>query len=320
GHEVGLFSSSVPAHPWYKSMPGIKVYAPAGGKEIKKVIREFHPDIVHAHYATRYGWIGARSGFHPFIISVWGSDVMSFPHRSLLHRLLLKHNLRKADRILATSEALSKAVSAFTDKKAEVLPFGIDTTVFVPASQPHQGLVIGTIKSLEEVYGIDTLLKGYALLRNKKPELDMKLHIIGRGTKEMEYKELARQLGIADEVVFTGWVEFEDTPRYYQEMDIFVNVSRREGFGVSVLEAQASGLPVIATGVGGLKEVTRPGISGLEVPPDDTQALLKALETLAENTSLRKQMGEEGRKFVLQDYNWERNLQRMEQIYESLIA
>ncbi|HXC05959.1 MAG TPA: glycosyltransferase family 4 protein, partial [Bacteroidia bacterium] len=104
------------------------------------------------------------------------------------------------------------------------------------------------------------------------------------------------------------------------ELDIFVNVSRKESFGVSVLEAQACQIPVITSSIAGLREVSRPGISGLEVSPDHPPELAKALEILVTDAALRKKMGEAGRAFVAATYNWDDNVRRMEQIYESLSA
>src|SRR4030042_230985 len=82
------------------------------------------------HDILSYGFIGALSGFHPFIISVWGSDVYDFPYRSIFHKILLKHNLSKADIILSTSHAMADQVRKFTHKNILVTPFGIDLKRF----------------------------------------------------------------------------------------------------------------------------------------------------------------------------------------------
>ena len=87
--------------------------------ELKKVIRDFKPDILHAHFATSYGLLGALSGFHPFILSVWGSDVFDFPKKSFLHKSILEYNLKKADRILSTSHVMAEETKIYTDKEWE---------------------------------------------------------------------------------------------------------------------------------------------------------------------------------------------------------
>ena len=129
--------------------------------ELKKVIRGFKPDIMHAHFATSYGLLGALSGFHPFVLSVWGSDVFDFPKKSLLHRKILEYNLKKADKILSTSNVMAVETKNYTDKEIEVTPFGINIELFRPekadrtASTPfsESDIVVGTIKLLEDKYG-----------------------------------------------------------------------------------------------------------------------------------------------------------------------
>ena len=100
---------------------------------IKKLIKNFNPDIVHAHYASSYGLIGALCGFHPFIVSVWGSDVFSFPKKSFLHKFILKYTLNKADKLLSTSHVMVKETKKYTKKEIVVTPFGINIDKFKPA-------------------------------------------------------------------------------------------------------------------------------------------------------------------------------------------
>ncbi|MEJ2507701.1 MAG: glycosyltransferase, partial [Ignavibacteriaceae bacterium] len=101
-------------------------------RSLKKIIKEFKPDIVHSHFASSFGLIGALSGFHPFIISVWGTDIYNFPERSFLHKRIIEYNLSKADKILSTSKAMALQTRKFTDKEIEITPFGIDVNKFKP--------------------------------------------------------------------------------------------------------------------------------------------------------------------------------------------
>ena len=101
-------------------------------QKIKNLIKNFNPDILHAHYASSYGLLGALSGFHPFVLSVWGADIFDFPNISFLHRAIIKFNLFKADKILSTSVIMKEETNKYTDKKIEVTPFGVDTEKFYP--------------------------------------------------------------------------------------------------------------------------------------------------------------------------------------------
>ena len=136
---------------------------------LKKVIKKFKPDIVHAHYASSYGLLGALSGFHPYIISVWGSDVFDFPNISFLHKAILKYNLMQADTILSTSHVMAVETKKYTNKDIIVTPFGIDLDQFKPMKVASvfqdDDIVIGTVKTLEEKYGIEYLIRAFSIVQ-----------------------------------------------------------------------------------------------------------------------------------------------------------
>ena len=96
------------------------------------ILKTFKPQLLHANYATSYGLLGAMTGFHPFVLSVWGSDVFTFPKKSFAHKMLFKYNLNKADKILSTSRFMSQEISKYTSKKIEITPFGVDLEKFYP--------------------------------------------------------------------------------------------------------------------------------------------------------------------------------------------
>ena len=119
-------------------------------------------DILHAHYASSYGLLGALANFHPFILSIWGADIFSFPKKSFLHRYIFNFNLRVADKILSTSQIMAKEIKKYTNKEIIVTPFGIDINTFKPGNKVDKikgefDFIIGTIKGLEEIYGIEYL-------------------------------------------------------------------------------------------------------------------------------------------------------------------
>ncbi|MFA5455711.1 MAG: glycosyltransferase [Sulfurimonas sp.] len=289
---------------------------------IKKIINDFQPDIVHAHYASGYGLLGALSGFHPFIASVWGSDVFSFPHKSFLHKAMLKFNLEKADKILSTSNVMAKETKLYTNKDIEVTPFGIDMEQFRPTEVKSlfdkDDIVVGTVKTLEDKYGIEYLIKAFKIVSDKYPNLPLKLLIVGGGSLESNLKSLVKELNIEDKTVFTGKVPFSDVPKYHNMLSVFVSVSNSESFGVAIIEASSCGKPVVVSNVGGLPEVVDDGVSGFVVEPRNPQQTADAIEKLILDEKLRITIGSNGRARVDKLYNWEDNLQQMIKIYEEL--
>lgn len=344
GLEIYIFGLSQAKENLYTDSPQIKIYSgdinPSISKQnmgifaklsyvkvlskLKKIIKEVKPDIIHAHYATSYGLLGALSGFHPLIISVWGSDVFDFPNRSWLHRSLLKFNLNKADKILSTSLIMDKETAKYTDKSIEVTPFGIDLNIFKKGASVDDlfqdtNIVIGTIKSLEKVYGIEYLLQAFEILKKKYPQLPLKLLIVGSGSQEKSLKNLAKILDIEKDTVFTGFVPYEKLPQYHNTISVFAALSNQESFGVAILEAAACEKPSVVSNVGGLPEIVDNNITGIVVPPADPQKAAEAIEKLILNKELYDKMGAAARKKVEKSYNWDDNVEQMIKIYKDLI-
>jgi L-malate glycosyltransferase len=288
-----------------------------------RTINSFKPDIVHAHYASSYGLLCALSGFHPRILSVWGGDVFVFPNVSFVHRWFIQFNLLCADKILSTSKAMAQETNKYTSKNIEVTPFGIDLAVFKPQAVVSlfapDAIVIGTVKALEPVYGIDYLIRAFHQISQRHPVLALKLLIVGGGSLEQSLKTLVHDLKLSEHVVFTGRVSHDDVPRYHNMLSISVSVSNSESFGVSIIEASACEKPVIVSNVGGLPEVVEDGVTGIVVPPRDISATAVAIERLIQDTDLRLKMGKAGRERVQRLYDWNENVTQMIDIYNGLV-
>jgi len=289
---------------------------------LKRTIRSFKPDLVHAHYASSYGLLGALSGFHPFIISVWGSDVFAFPDTFIKSRLL-RYNLSNADQLLSTSHIMAAETSKYTSKKIEITPFGIDVDKFkastVDSIFKRTDFIIGTVKSLELIYGIDILISAFGKLKNALPGENIKLLIVGDGSQRKALEKQVSDHGLSDDVVFQGAMSQDEVPKYLNMLHIFVALSRNESFGVSVLEASACEKPVIVSRVGGLPEVVDEGISGLIVESENVNEAFNAILTLKNDEELRNRMGQAGRKKVLNSFNFSSNVEQMIHIYKALL-
>jgi len=295
----------------------------ASVKKIKKIISFEKPDILHSYYASSFGLIGALCNFHPYVISVWGSDIFDFPNSSFIAKKILKFNLSKADHIMATSHSLAEETKKYSSKNIQVIPFGIDTNTFFKNRKRtlfnENDIVIGSIKTLEKVYGIDYLIKAFAKVKEKNKNKSLKLLLVGSGSCENEYKTLVDDLGVKNDVLFAGYIDHSEIMKHYNNLDIFVVSSIRESFGVSVLEASACELPVVVTDTGGLPEVVVENKTGFIVEKQNTAALANAIEKLIVDKELQKIMGNNGRKFVETKYKWAFNLSEMIDGYNKII-
>lgn len=324
GHAVALFSLARHRAKPGSISPDVPVYSLPGGylralPVFRKRLEAFSPDVLNAHYATGYGTLARRAGFSRVLLSVWGSDVYDFPRKSVVHRHIVVRNLRAAAAIASTSERMALRVRALCPglPRLYITPFGVNTQVFVPGAQADGDgkLVFGIVKALELKYGVDVLLRAFALAQPQLSGMDTHLEIYGGGSCGQALERLAVQLGIASRVRFYGAVPHEQVPGILRKLDVFCtpSVSDSESFGVAAVEALSCGVPVIAGAVDGFKEVLRDGQTGFLVPPGDAAALADRMVTLAQNPVLRKQMGAAGRADVQARFEWVDCVSRMEQ-------
>lgn len=290
---------------------------------VKKEIKLIQPDILHSHYATSYGYLGAMSGFHPFVLTGWGADIFDSPKNFFMKRIL-RYALSKAGAITVLSKITSKEISKYTNKPIHIIPFGVDVSKFFPFKKNNDGLIrIGTIRTLSEKYGLEYLVRAFAQL--VQAHKNIRLEIVGDGEQKQYLKSLAKDLNISDKVTFHGFVsqtsDFEKYIALLRSFDVFtiLSILDSETFGVAAVEASACGIPVVATSVGGLPEVVEDEKTGFVVPSKSITETTHALEKLIIDKNLRTSLGNNGRKKVEDEYNWSKNVQQMEEIYQRLL-
>ncbi|WP_315071708.1 glycosyltransferase family 4 protein [uncultured Clostridium sp.] len=289
-------------------------------KRVRTLIKEINPDILHAHYASSYGLLGAIAKYHPYIISVWGADIYDFPVKSPIHKFIIKYNLKKADYILSTSNVMKIETQKYTRKPIEVTPFGVDINKFIPDKTDKEELIIGTIKTLEEKYGIQYLVKAFKEVKERNKDLNLKLRIGGKGSQEGYLKELTKELNINEDVSFLGFVKPNDVIKEFQNFDlaVFPSTLDSESFGVAAVEAEACGTPVVVTDVGGLMESTKPNVTSLVAKKKSVEDLAEKIEMLVRNKELMRSMGDNARKFVEENYSLEDNFKHVDEIYKRI--
>jgi glycosyltransferase involved in cell wall biosynthesis len=216
---------------------------------------------------------------------------------------------------------MAREAQKYTSKPILITPFGVDCAVFSPGFREEtKEFVIGTVRSLEKSYGIDCLLKAFKLLMDRHPDWPSRLVIVGGGSLEREYKQLARGLDLGERVYFVGKVPHSRVPDYLKSFSVFAALSNYESFGVAILEASSCRIPVVVSNVGGLTEVAVDGKTALIVPPNDEVAAADCFEKLFLSPSLRERLGRAGRQRVMERYEWNQTAKIMENLYEEVIA
>jgi phosphatidylinositol alpha-1,6-mannosyltransferase len=273
-------------------------------------------------------WTMERLGT-PFGVLLHGGDLLILQHQ--VHQSLLK---RRTARALLSSAAVLVANSRWTreccitllseleiesaESHVQVVPLGADHVFFRPgvdtaAVRARYGLGEGrwllSVARLARHKGVDTALIALSHLRDRFP--DLRYAVVGTGEELESLEALAGRLGVADRVRFLTDVPDRDLPAIYNCAEIYLGVSRLmeqrvEGFGISLAEASACGIPVVAGRNGGIPEAVRDGETGLLVDAESPEAVGDALRVLLDDASLRARLGQAGRRSVESYYNWDR--------------
>ena len=335
--EIGIFSFNHSKQNWFANHPNVHCLRQSKKRQnnswLSKLeyifllpqllinIKRFKPNIVHAHYASSYGFLAALSFFKPMVVSVWGSDILQFPKKGLLQKLILNFVLLRAKKICATSSILQREVALYSDKPCEVIPFGIDLQNFYSFNEYKHPSVftIGCIKNLERIYNIDKVIEAFSLLRLKYPYQKFHLKIIGEGTEEKKLRALTEQLNLSKLIEFTGKIEHEHIPEYLHQLNVLVNVSEYESFGVSVAEAMACKIPVIVSAHEGFKDLVPNDEYAIIVKIIDAQNVFKALEEYFINEEKREEIAGKSYHLIQKEFNWLNNLKQMQNVYTDML-
>lgn len=286
-------------------------------------------DILQCHFgaAGNFGAVLKEMGIRGKLVTMFhGIDIRSgIEMGGNIYLPLIKYG----DCFLANSDFSHKNLINFGVDPQRIIfhPPGIDINKFIYKEEStvisirhSPSIVILTVARLVEEKGLQYGIKAISKLLKKKSELSLEYHIIGSGPLEMHLKKLVEECGLTKNVHFLGSMVQEGVIREMNSADLFLLPSVSEAFGVVLLEAQAIGLPVIATSVGSVFQAIKDGESGFLVPERDVDALANRLIYLIENPELWPEMGKAGRKYVEEHYDIRKLNQRLVKIYEDLLS
>ena len=303
-------------------------YGLKSSEELNEFLKDF--DIIHSHHAfTPLALKAVKAGRAMRRATLLTTHSISFAYESKLWEALgftislFTDYLKYPHRIIAVSRAAKAFIEHFTDVPISIVPNGVDDKRFSPTKEKDKikakfgikGNVVLYVSRMSYRKGPHVLLNAFSKIE------DATLVIVGSGEMLPFLKAQAKFLGIEDRVVFMGYVPDDLLPEIFKMADIFVLPSvSSEAFGIVVLEAMASGVPVIATDVGGIPEVLKENEAGLLIPPGNELELRKAIQKLLNNEELRKWYGVNGRKAVEEKYSWDKVVVEIEKVYEEIIS
>jgi glycosyltransferase involved in cell wall biosynthesis len=282
------------------------------------VLREFQPQVLHAHFATEPAasardW-SQRLGV-PFTFTAHGYDIRRKPPPDFAARAAA------ACALVTVSEANRQhIVETFSVPSAHirVIPCGVDTGEFRPGERCTGPALIVCVARHVKVKNLGLLLDACALLRDR--DLAFKCVSVGDGVCRGELEAQQAELHLGECVDFVGTQEQHQVLVWWQRADIAVLTSNDEGMPVSLMEAAACGVPAVATAVGGVPELIEHGVTGLLSPPGDAGALADALETLLTDPSCRVTMGAAARQRAVEKFSLTRQVDALLGLWSEVLA
>lgn len=307
-------------------------------KKLKQIIEEFQPDIVHTH-ASKAGALGRKAAFScgvPIVLHTFHGHVFHSyfgKGKTLLYKNIERRLAKKSSGIIAISdlqkEELSVEHKICSRNKVKVIPLGFDLDVFQEKRQSERDITRKDLDLTDEI--AIAIIGRFAPIKNHDLFFDIvekvmdrtnkriKFFVVGDGAERDSIEERCRKINEKRKncVVLTSWIT--DIAQFNSAMDIICLTSKNEGTPVSLIEAQASGIPVITTDVGGVRDIVIDGDTGFIVPNYDVNLFADRLIELIENEKTLEKMSQNGWNHVKEKFHYKTLVENMDRFYQDLL-
>ena len=293
--------------------------------KMKKLIRSIHPDILHAHYLTNYGLLGYFMHFHPFVITLWGSDILEAPKESLWNRIMAKIILNSSNLVTCDSNLVLNECHKYIKhpEKVEVIQWGIDLSTFREKRNDARKLPNITIisnREFEPNYNIDSIIQSIPHVIEKYQNVKFILKNF-YGTKVPELRQFASSLNVMDYIEFVNKkMDYNELPELLYRANIFVSVPSSDSSSIALHEAMACGLAVIVSDIPSNHEWITDGWNGFIVPVRNPEKLAGSIIQLIENPELMQLFGERNAQIIRDRADREKHMSHMENLYKQLLG
>lgn len=296
------------------------LYLPFAVWRAKRILKKVKPDVLHVHSAGTYGLIGALTGFHPLILTPWGSDILL---NSGFKKKLVAYVVKNADYFTCDGEnTRTKLIElGANSQKIEMIRFGVDVKKFFPYKKEsnghHRPIKIISLRMLISVYDIETLIKAVALVVRVTPNVNFL--IFGDGDQKPELQKLTKELQIDSFIEFKGRYSPDKLPQMLHDADIYVSTALSDsGLSASTAEAMAAGLPVVVSDSGDNRDWVTENKGGFVFPCKNEKILAEKLIYLIKNQVARESFGAHNRLIIEEKNNYYQEMAKTEEIYRQL--
>ncbi|HMN11154.1 MAG TPA: glycosyltransferase [Bellilinea sp.] len=292
--------------------------------DLRRILREVQPDLVHAGPVQTCSYLAALTGFQPLLVMSWGSDILLDADASPWNHYTTHFTLDRATLLLADCQTVVKRAASefgFPTERKVVFPWGIDLERFNPAGSRNLREKLGwqdknvllSVRTFEPLYDVPTLAR--AFVHAVKQDESLRMILAGSGSLEEKIRAILRAGGVLDKVHFAGQVSQDDLPDVYRSADLYISTSRSDGSSVSLMEALASGLPVLVSDIPANGEWIRGSSVGDKFPTGNAELLEEKIRTFFANPERRDSMSRSARILARQRADWTINFKALLSAY-----
>ncbi len=328
GHEVALFSSEPcpiqsPRRVFLGKRPtsiGLLDYALAV-RHVRRVVREFRPDIISAHYVVSYGWLASYCPTCPVAVTAWGSDLLRLPQRSWIHRARIARALAHAAACTVDNRNLAAVAARYIPPgRIHRAVMGVPQQFFDAAVKTDFGqrgpLRIIAPRGLQPVYDPDTIIAAVALAKDR---VELQLDLTGGGEHFAAISRAIEQASLSGRARIRPVLPHDQYVNNLKEYDVYLSASLSDSTSVSLLEAMAAGLFPVVSDIEGNREWIRNGENGILFRPASAASLAEALALAGERRGTFPEAATINRRLVAADGIWETNMKRVERLFTQLV-
>lgn len=292
----------------------------------RKLIQKNHYDLTHSFFSVPCGFLSLVYKILyklPYVVSLRGADVPGYSDRfDWMYKFiapLIKFIWNRAAAVISNSRGLRDlALQSKPKKDIGIIYNGVDIVQFHPdpsRRQTDEFIITSGASRITHRKGLDYLIEATAKLTSEHPEI--KIKIMGEGNAENDLKKQVLKLHLEKHVEFLGRIPREKTAPYYQEASLFVLPSLNEGMSNAMLEALATGLPLLATDTGGTRELLTDGINGFIIKTKDATDIAEKIEKIINDKDLRESMSHASRQLA-ETMSWAKVANQYFELYKKL--
>lgn len=307
----------------YETHPAVE--EPKYAADLKRVIDEIRPDLIHAGPIQTCAYLTALSNFTPLLSMSWGYDILRDAQEGN-GRKIAEFTLSRSSLFACDCEAVASAAQTLgmPRDKMVIFPWGVDLNHYSPGSAEElraklgwqDAFIILSTRALTPIYGVDILVEGF--IQAAKLRADLRLLILQDGILKEDLERRLREENLEDRAHFVARVGFDHLPTYYRAADLYLSASRSDGSSISLLEAMASGLPALVSNIPGNCEWVELEKTGWWFEDGRSHSLAKAIEIAVQDEAILKAYGKNARKSAVARADWGVNFQHLLDAYQSL--